>query len=179
MGKRSPGFARLRQDKYLTTDPEPVRRLQPHLPHRGIRFAEPCAGDGDLALAMEWFGHQCVYASDVSPGREWIAPRDALTLDRRWSRRTTADMVVTNPPWSRPLLHALLDHLPALLPTWILCDADWAHTGQAAPYIDRCAKIVSVGRVKWFGDQAGVDNAAWYFFPHPSHSGGPIFAGLA
>ena len=27
-----------------------------------------------------------------------------------------------------------------------------------------CNKIVSVGRIKWFGNMAGKDNCAWYLF---------------
>jgi len=45
-------------------------------------------------------------------------------------------------------------------------DADWAHTAQAAPYLAYCARIVSVGRVKWIPDSKmqGKDNAEWYLF---------------
>ena len=42
-----------------------------------------------------------------------------------------------------------------LAPTWLLFDADWAHTKQAAPYLRHCSHIVSVGRVHWMaGTQA-------------------------
>ena len=27
-----------------------------------------------------------------------------------------------------------------------------------------CKKIVSIGRVKWFGNMTGKDNCAWYLF---------------
>ena len=27
-----------------------------------------------------------------------------------------------------------------------------------------CRKIVSVGRIKWFGNMTGKDNCAWYLF---------------
>ena len=51
-------------------------------------------------------------------------------------------------------------------PTWLLFDADWAHTKQARPYLKYCDKIVSVGRVKWIPDSkmTGKDNCAWYLF---------------
>jgi len=38
------------------------------------------------------------------------------------------------------------------------------HTKQATPYLPHCKKIVSVGRVKWFGNTAGKDNCCWYLF---------------
>jgi len=31
-------------------------------------------------------------------------------------------------------------------------------------YLPRCKKIVSIGRVKWFGNTAGKDNCCWYLF---------------
>lgn len=177
MGKRS-SFERKAQDKYMTTDPIPVRRLQPHLP-RSVKFAEPCAGRGDLVKSMRWHGHECVYACDIKPGLKTIEKRDALTLDKRWRRSAGADMIVTNPPWTRSIMHRLMLNLPALLDTWMLLDADWAHTAQAFPYLDRCSLMVAVGRVRWFNNIGGLENSAWFFFPHRPHTGGPRFVGLS
>ena len=50
--------------------------LIPYLRRSGIRsFAEPCAGDGDLARHLESFGLRCVYAGDIRTGQ------NALELD--------------------------------------------------------------------------------------------------
>lgn len=176
MGKRS-SFERVAQDKYMTTDPRPVRMLQPHLP-RGIKYAEPCAGRGDLIKSLKWHGHECVYASDIKPGRKGIERRDAMTLDKRWRRSAAAQMFITNPPWTRSIMHRLMIHLPSLLDTWMLLDSDWAHTVQAFPYLDRCSHMIAVGRVRWFNNLGGLENSAWYFFPHRPHTGGPRFTGL-
>lgn len=164
MGKRS-NFERIARDKYLTTDPGPVRRLQAHLP-AGVRFVEPCAGKGDLIKAMEKFGHQCAYACDIKPQRKWIEKRDAFTLDREWRRKVHASMFCTNPPWTRAVLHEMIIHLSDLLPTWLLMDASWAFTAQAQPILRRCSKIVAVGRVRWIpnGEFMGKDDSAWYLF---------------
>jgi hypothetical protein len=178
MGKRS-NFPRLAGDRYMTTDHDPVMKLQRHLP-RPFAYAEPCAGRGDLiGHHMQFYGHRCVYAGDVRPGRRWIERRDAMSLDRRWRRSSGAEIFVTNPPWTREVLHPLIDHLSSLLPTWILLDASWAHTKQAGPYLDRCQKIVSVGRVVWIegSDSAGKDDCCWYLFG--SQEVGTIFHGLA
>lgn len=163
----------------MTTDPGPVRRLQPFL-ERGVAFAEPCAGNGDLIESLEWFGHRCVYASDINPGKKTFERRDLFTLDRRWRRQSGARIFITNPPWKRDVLHAAIKHLTTLLPTFLLLDADWMHTRQAVPFLEYCSLIVSVGRVKWIesSDGAGVDNSAWFFFDR-SHSGGPRFVGLS
>lgn len=164
MGKRSE-FPRIPRDKYMTTDPMPVARLQAHLP-RGVKFAEPCAGNGDLIESMHWHGHECIYACDLHPGRAWVDKRSAFRLDKGWLRLTRAQMFVTNPPWTRATLHPMIEHLAGLLPTWLLLDASWAHTAQAAPYLKMCEKVVSVGRVKWFSgsDHMSLDDSAWYLF---------------
>ena len=73
---------------------------------------------------------------------------------------------VTNPPWSRPVLHPIINNLSDQAPTWLLIDADWVHTKQAIPYLPRLQKIVSIGRVKWIPDSpfAGKDNCCWHLF---------------
>ena len=144
-----------------------------------MAYAEPCAGNGDLIESMKWHGHECVYACDIKPGRKWIEKRDARELNRTWRRRSRANMFVTNPPWSRELLHELIEHLSSILPTWLLLDADWMHTKQATEYLDRCLHIVSAGRVRWIKKttDVGVDNTAWYLFDQ-RHTGGPRFTGL-
>ena len=58
----------------------------------------------------------------------------------------------------------MIEHLAEQTPTWLLFDADWMHTKQAMQYMPLCRKIVSVGRVKWFGDTSGKDNCCWYLF---------------
>ena len=60
----------------------------------------------------------------------------------------------------------MIEHFANLRPTWLLFDADWAHTLQARPYLERyCTDIVSVGRVSWEQNgTSGKDNCAWYKF---------------
>ena len=76
------------------------------------------------------------------------------------------DLIITNPPWSRDLLHDTIMHLSAIRPSWLLFYADWMHTIQAIQYLPYCQKIQSVGRVKWFPDtpHTGKDNVCWYLF---------------
>ena len=61
MGKRS-DFERQPRDFY----PTPFAAVEPlieHLP-QGFTFAEPCAGDGQLCRHLEYFGGDCMWASD-------------------------------------------------------------------------------------------------------------------
>lgn len=165
MGKRSE-FERRKNDAYQT----PSAAVVPVIPYlRGIqRFAEPCVGEGKLVAALERAGLECVLSGDIETGQ------DALT----WPELSLAkfDAIITNPPWTRELLHPMIRRFQSIAPTWLLFDADWSHTRQAAPFLDQCSHIVSVGRVKWIEDSAfsGKDNAAWYRF-HAQHSGGPRF----
>lgn len=165
MGKRS-DFVRRPMDDYATIDPRAVTPLIPHL--RGVdTFVEPCAGEGHLVRHLEGYGLTCAHADDLAFGA------DALHAEF-----PTADAIITNPPWTREILHQMILHFQKQAPTWLLFDADWAHTGQSAPYLDQCSHIVAVGRVKWIegSKHTGKDNCAWHRF-HAQHTGGPKFIG--
>jgi hypothetical protein len=163
MGKRS-SFERREADFY----PTPRAAVLPLIPYlRGIRtFAEPCAGDGDLVRHLEEFGLQCFYSGDIRSGQ------DAFQRDDYGE----ADAIITNPPWSRDVLHGLITHFQNIAPTWLLLDADWKETRQAAPFLPYCSDIVAIGRVKWIEGSkfTGKDNACWYKFD-PRHTVGPVF----
>jgi hypothetical protein len=163
MGKRS-NFERREADFY----PTPRAAVMPLIPYlRGIRtFAEPCAGDGALVRHLEGLGLRCVYAGDLRTGQ------DALALDHYGA----ADVIITNPPYTRDLMHRLIEHFQRIAPTWLLLDADWASTHQAAPFLPSCSDIVTIGRVKWIegSKYTGKDNHAWFRFD-ARHSSGPVF----
>lgn len=168
MGKRS-NFARIDRDAYQTIDPRAVEKLLPHL--RGIRtFAEPCAGEGYLVGQLQAAGLVCAYEGDIETGL------DALV--HPFDEEATFDAIISNPPWRRDIMHAMILRFQAMAPTWLLFDADWAHTKQSGPYIDQCSHIVSVGRLKWMPGtkMTGKENAAWHRF-HAQHTGGPRFIG--
>jgi len=159
MGKRS-NFKPHKLDAYATPE-EAVLPLLPHLP-KGSYYAEPCAGDGALIRILQKYGHKCVAAYDVEPRHKIVTQADAVFLSKEDMKR--ASVVITNPPWGRHVLHQIIERSFFWGPTWLLFDADWMHTRQAIPYLNRCKKIVSVGRVKWFGNTAGKDNCCWYLF---------------
>lgn len=166
MGKRS-SFRRRKHDDYQTPM-KPVLPLLPFLRAEGIStYSEPCAGRGDLVDHLRCHGFTCVYQGDIVRTGD-----DAL---KRVS--FPGDAIVTNPPWTRALLHPLITHfLSNACPIWLLFDADWAHTRQAEPYLPQCSHIVSVGRVKWIpgSKHTGKDNASWYRFDR-RHWAGPHF----
>jgi hypothetical protein len=166
MGKRST-FPKLSKDKYHTPF-EAVLPLLPQLP-AGTIFAEPCAGNGILIDHLMAAGHQCVLATDIEPERDDIGMTDALTL-----HNISADMVITNLPWTRSTMHPLISHLSSMIPCWFLFDASWPFTQQSSDLIRRCSKIVPVGRIKWFPDSRylGFEDCAWYEFL-PGHTIGP------
>ena len=165
MGKRS-DFERRPMDFYATPEAA-VLPLLPWLP-ANARFCEPCAGQGDLIRHLMAHGHSCVSAFDLSPGTPY-PEKDALQLER--ADIDTANYIITNPPWSRDVLHPMIMAFKDIAPTWLLFDADWAYTKQAIPYMDYCQMIVAVGRVKWIAGSknTGKDNCAWYNFSHPKH----------
>lgn len=159
MGKRS-DFVRVEKDYYRTFDKRAGIALAPFL-KPATRYCEPCAGAGDLMDQLTEMGHICARARDIDPQREDIEQKDALT-----TLTGNIDCFITNPPWSRPILHKLITFLSSQHPTWLLFDADWPHTAQSAPYMHLCTDIVTIGRLIWIPGttMSGKDNCAWYRF---------------
>ena len=170
LGKRS-NFERRKNDAY-DTPREAVKPLLPFLEPK-TKFIEPCAGNGELIKHLEDAGHECVAAWDLHPRRAFIARRDATT--GRTSRKIC---YITNPPWTREILHPIIANLSAQATTWLLFDADWFHTRQAWPLWRRCSMIVAVGRIKWIPGSkfTGKDNCCWYRF-ETADTGGPRMVG--
>ena len=168
MGKRSQ-FQRVDKDFY----PTPIQGFEPLIPHlpASFNFIEPCAGNGILIdhITSMTTGN-CIAAYDLEPRRDDIIQADIMDMAVSYS--VVPDYFITNPPWSRHLLHPIIEILSDIAPTWLLFDADWAHTKQSARFSPRLRKIVSVGRLKWIPNSkmTGKDNCAWYLFDKPSPS---------
>lgn len=170
MTKRTDGQFERRERDFYPTPATAVRPLVYHLPYDSVVY-EPCCGDGALINSLRGLGYNVPFGCDIMYGF------DALNLTREHLGNATH--FVTNPPWRRDIMHPLLMHLSDLLPTWLLFDADWKHTEQAIPYMNRCRRIVSVGRVKWIpgSKYQGFDNCAWYEFTRPIENSPPLFYG--
>lgn len=160
MGKRS-NYERVERD-YYPTPYEAAIPLIPYLPKK-TKFVEPMAGDYRLAGHFEKHGHECVYACDLEPQSKKVVEQDVLFFGCNFPK---TDMIITNPPWNRDILHPIIDIFRMIAPTWLLFDAGWMHTGQAAPYKKYCKTVISVGRVKWIegSDSSGMDDCCWYNF---------------
>ena len=174
MGKRS-DFERKPRDFY----PTPMEAVEPlllHLP-KTFDFAEPCAGDGTLVNHIENLieGAVCTWASDIEPQNKGVLKYDYSTLTS--CELEESEFIITNPPWDRKMLHPMIEHFAKQKPTWLLFDADWMHTKQSVDYVQYLHKIVSVGRIKWFGNMTGKDNCAWYLFDYNSTRNAPLFYG--
>lgn len=173
---------------YPTIDPRCIPPLLAHVP-AGTVFAEPCAGAGDLIHLLETAGLVCDWALELEPQGSCLRNRWPIGVGNALSL-TSADMgeascFITNFPWHRPWLHALIDHLAAIAPVWSLHDASWAYTKQATRFGHVCTDIVAVGRLKWFAGSRHdpPDNCAWYRFdkqkPRPTRFHFPVERGDA
>ena len=157
MGKRS-NFKRRKQAKYFTP-PEAIKPLLPHL-EKSCTYIEPCVGEGHIVKVfdnmIDW--PRCYHQSDYE--------LDATIVNyMKWFPANSAQYFITNPPWTRQILHPIIDNLSKQLPTWLLFDADWMHTKQAIPYLTKCKKIVSIGRISWMQNGvSSLDNCCWYLF---------------
>lgn len=156
MSKRAFGkFERRKQDFYET----PVKAIVPLINHiygQYRSYYDPCFGKGAIRSGIESLdngGLVCVGETDIE--------LDATLT----SYSAPFDCFITNPPWTREVLHPMIDNLARQKPTWLLFDADWMHTKQAVPYLEMCEAIVSIGRVSWMGNGvSGFDNCCWYLF---------------
>lgn len=190
MGKRS-DYDRLPRDFY----PTPKEGVFPLLRHilPGSKYIEPCAGDGALMSHLYVHaGMNCLFACDIEPqdGGNFIKKMDALDLVAS-AGLGRVDYIITNPTWQRQKkdesgkrlpsdqqpMHMLIEHFRKQAPTWLLLDADWMHTIQAAPYMDYCHKVQAVGRLKWIpgSRHTGKDNCCWYLFM--PYKGDTVFYG--
>jgi len=151
------------RDFYATIDPDAVAPLLPFI--KGKTYAEPCAGKGDL-VDLIGDNAECVWASDIHNNTDSLDSYDAsdMWLDVFYE----ADLIITNPPFSKSLLLPIIDHLvQSGKPVWLLLPADIIHNLYMAPYMQNCNRIVSVGRLCWFLDETtgkkvkGVDNYVW------------------
>lgn len=151
MGKRSE-FPKIEKDAYMTFDPRAIRPFFDYHKEKRFTYYEPCVGNGDLVSLLS--GFSCVGSSDIE--------KDA----RSFQYETDAEYFVTNPPWTRTLLHPIIENLRNQKPTWLLFDSDWLFTAQSRPYMKFCKVIIPVGRLIWIPGttMTGKDNCAWYLF---------------
>lgn len=164
MGKRS-SFGRIDKDLYRTIDPRASARVLPFVLAERIRsFVEPCYGYGDLPGPFTRAGLEIRGRYDLAPRGRDVVARDGRALT--FADLNGADAIITNPPWSRALLHALIARWSAMVPVWLLFDADWAHTGQARHLMALCTDVVAAGRLTFIPGTftGGKDNCAWYRF---------------
>lgn len=188
MGKRS-DFKKRANDKYCTPE-KPILDLLKRdrvKPHNG--YIEPFAGKNRMVNVLNDNGFECKGAYDIAPMAEGIDTLDALDLTTEHLRG--ASYIISNPPWTRELLHPILTHFITLpVSTWLLFDADWMHTTQnkaakatgsmnTPQLLEYCTEIISIGRVSWMENgTSGKDNCCWYNFC-PFKSGFPLFKGRA
>lgn len=160
-------FEKIDHDFYRTFDVRAHNALNDFL-KPNTTFVEPCTGYGDLIRGLEVLGHKCTYSSELvkrDNTPDFTKIHDAFEL--KGDHVEGADYIITNPPWTRKILHPMIEHFVGLKPTILLFEADWAHTKQAIPYLDRwCTDIVSVGRLKWIEGTTGgsLKDCAWYVF---------------
>lgn len=162
MGKRdSDKFPREDRDYYGTIDPGClvpafVDRI------RGVKYAEPCWGNGDLENLIGDTA-TCLWRSDIEPQQENIPVKDATKVNIDDLQGVSC--IITNPPYQWGMLKPLLDHLPAVKPTWLLLPGDYMFNVRMGPYMEKCETVIAIGRMYWLPNKVkGVNNFAWYKF---------------
>ena len=164
--KHGSNFKKKKNDFYQTVDPAAPLALHNVLEPQ-TKYTEPCVGCGALVYGLSEYGHRCVHAYDLIMRKktpQYARQLDAFDLTEKHVRKS--DFIITNPPFTRSILHPMIENFISLRPTWLLFEADWAHTGQSIPYMPYCKKIVSVGRLRWFKNTKGksTKDFSWYLF---------------
>lgn len=165
MSKRS-SFEKSPRDYYRTFDKRAGFTLNDHLPE-GTRFAEPFAGAGDLIHQLQDLGHVCMYKSDMEPQMDlsW-----GVSIERKDFREVTeydlryCDVMITNPPFTKELFHAAIEHFTPLIPCWWLMSSDWCFNVGSSKIIDKyVTDIVAIGRMQWIKgtNMSAKDNCIW------------------
>ncbi len=162
MSKRS-SMDKVPKDYYPTRDPAAIPPKFVEFIY-GKTYAEPCCGEGDLVDLLADVA-TCKWESDL----EWRGAgqeRDAMSLIEEDLEDCAC--IITNPPFTKAILLPMIDHFISFKDTWLLLPADMMHNKYFAPYMKKCSKVVSVGRLCWFPVDGkripGTDNYAWYFW---------------
>jgi len=148
--------------------PTPISALEPLILHleQSITYCEPCAGANDLVknLAILRPDINCSISFDIDPRDNNIIKKSATDIEK--SEIDNIDYFITNPPFKWEMFDPITTHLISLKPTWLLIPSDFMHNKRMGPYMKKCSKVVSVGRVKWFSDSkaTSTDNFCWYLF---------------
>ena len=163
MSKRS-NFKKVDKEFYPTTDPKVmVPKFVSSI--EGKTYAEPCYGEGDLEDMLMDVA-TCKWRSDIRNTVATSEEMDALEVTPYDVRE--CDLIITNPPFSKNVLLPLIDHFISLKPTWLLLPADYMHNLYFSPYMSKCSRVVSIGRVCWFPEEgkkvSSTDNFCWYFW---------------
>lgn len=162
IAKRS-DFKRVERDYYRTFDPKAGEALRSFV--GDIETAlEPFAGAGDLTKQfpnINWI------QTDIEPQACFVTEADAFSWTREEIEHNEFDAIITNPPWSRPILHKAIEHFAPIIQTWMLLDANWIFTAQATPLINKyLTDVITIGRMKWIENStmSGKDDACWMRF---------------
>jgi hypothetical protein len=166
MGKRSEGFEKKPRDFYSTIDPEAVAFFKSQSDIFDGNYMEICAGKFDLVDLLQEAAPNlaCVAAYDVEPQHPFVGKANAsLLTDEQLSH---ADVVITNPPYTKEVLLSIMQHILPKKETWLLLPADMMHNKYMAPFLNQYGwMIISVGRLYWEPNKVkGKDNYAWYVF---------------
>jgi hypothetical protein len=164
---RVSALPRNEHDRYFTPS-KLTDALARHVP-AGTLFYEPCVGDGSLINHLAVHEIHCIGASDIAPLKGF---NQRNLFDVRETHIVSVDCFITNPPYgdpgnprSRKQMRAMIAHMLALRPTWVLLHLDFAANVSSRPLMRQCSDIVSVGRWRDPGTKSGgYFNFAWFRF---------------
>jgi len=169
---RGADYKRKKNDAYQTP-PEAVAPLLATISF-SERVCDPCSGKGNILRVLKAKGH-LVGGGDITRGYDFLLHKF------RWPGHD----VVTNPPFGgrsgKTAVAFVKRALEVTAPEGkvaMLLPVDFDSGGSREIIFGMCphfsAKIILLNRIRWFRNQSGSTNHAWYVWNHKSNQNPPI-----
>lgn len=166
MVERGATYERAPNDWYVTPR-EPIASLLDTIQFPINYLCDPCCGNGAMLEVFQQFGYKS-FGFDIAPWGDH--PKQDFLTYTPWETKFD---IVTNPPYglkgllavafiARALMvtHAWRGRVAMLLPLDFDCAKTRQHWFGDNPAFQY--KIVLLDRIKWFNNQAGSTNHAWF-----------------
>lgn len=168
---RGANYPRHKNDFY-ETPPETTRALLDAIGFRDC-VCDPAAGRGAILKVLEEYDYTAL-GDDIDRGYDFLTK----PFPRRWKNSD----IVTNPPFGvggRLAVKFIVRALEVTLP-WhgrvaMLLPVDFDSAKTRRHLFADCRafqlKLVLLNRIRWFNDQSGSVNHAWYIWNHTNKDG--------
>ena len=131
---------------------------------RGLKYIEPCAGDGSIIKSMKDHA-RCRFACDINPRHPSVIQRDCFDITN--AELGGAKTVITNTPFDQHFVRQFVQHFNVRgLSVWLILPAEFMFKAKVGDIMSACEIIVPIGALQWFPntESRGWRLYGWYKF---------------